>query len=345
MGILSRLFGTDNPADKQHREQINETVERVMRLHPHLRLARHYQATLAPAVATSLTYIGALVDSLPAAREASAAAWGADPYIHAYFASRDDVAPVISRSADLQAHFERNGDLPEAYGVLGMEMTDRHILGVALEGETLRRDVPQTTVNFSDHQVRMCGRSDADLRIALVQRLLDQLGLEGLARAAADVSRRDVLERERALVKTRRQLLERQGTGLGAVLGGDAEAQSDELARLQAQIEENDRSLASLGLREDALERGVERVREVFAAPEQHIYVSTRRLRLDRMNVVLDGPGTQHGDDFTFQIARIPTTPPRMRAFSLVRFARADLVPAKSMLDEAARLLSTGLLS
>jgi hypothetical protein len=347
MGILSRLFGSDNPADKQHREQINETVERVMRLHPHLRLARRYQASLAPAVATSLTYIGALVDSLPPAREASAPAWGLDPYIHAYFASPDDVAPVISRSADLRAHFERNGDLPEAYAVLGMEMTERHILGVALEGETLRRDVPQTTMNFSDHQVRMCGRSDADLRIALVQRLLDQLGLEGLARVAADESRRDVLERERALVKTRRQLLERQGTGIGAVLGGDAEAeaQSDGLARLQAQIEENDRDLASLGLREDALERAVERVREVFAEPEKHIYVSTRRLRLDRMNVVLDQHSTQHGDDFAFQIARIPTTPPRMRAFSLVRFARADLVPAKNMLDEAARLLASGLLS
>jgi hypothetical protein len=54
---------------------------------------------------------------------------------------------------------------------------------------------------------------------------------------------------------------------------------------------------------------------------------------------------TQAGEEFEFHIARIPTTPPRMRAFSLVRFARADMLPAKSMLDEAARLLSSGLVS
>jgi hypothetical protein len=186
----------------------------------------------------------------------------------------------------------------------------------------------------------VCGRTDAELRSEIVERLLDQLALEGLARVAADKSRRDVLEQERALVRTRLQLLERQGTGIRAVLGSDATAESGELARLQAQIEENERNLASLGLRDAALERALERVREVFAEPAKHIYLSTRRLRLDRMNVVLDDHSTQDGEQFEFDIARIPSTPPRTRAFALVRFARADLLPAKSMLDEAARLLS-----
>jgi hypothetical protein len=345
MGILSWLLDTDNPADTQNTQRISETVERVMRLHPHLRLARHYQARLAPAVATSLKYVGELVDSVPAPREASAAAWASDPYIHAFFAAADDVARVISRSTDLRAYFERNADMPEAYAVLGMEMTERHILGVGLEGETLRRDVPRTTVSFSDHQVRMCGRTDAALRIEILQRLLDQLALEGLARIAADKSRRDVLERERALLKTRLQLLERQGAGIRAVLGSDATAESGELARLETLIEENERNLESLGLQEDALDRALDRVREMFAEPGQHIYVSTKRLRLDRMNVVQEKNSTQAGEEFEFHIARIPATPPRMRAFSLVRFARADMLPAKSMLDEAARLLSSGLVS
>jgi hypothetical protein len=68
-------------------------------------------------------------------------------------------------------------------------------------------------------------------------------------------------------------------------------------------------------------------------------------MRLDRMNVVVEGNDAQAGENFEFHIARIPTTPPRMRAFSLVRFARADMLPAKSMLEEAARLLSSGVLS
>ncbi|MEN3366227.1 MAG: hypothetical protein V7606_3501 [Burkholderiales bacterium] len=345
MGILSWLLHTENPADTQNTQRISETVERVMRLHPHLRLARHYQARLAPAVATSLRYVGDLVDSVPAPREASAAAWTSDPYIHAYFAAADDVTRVISRSVDLRAHFEQNGDLPEAFAVLGMEMTERHIFGVGLEGEILRRDVPQTTVSFSDHQVRMCGRTDAELRIAIVRRLLDQLALEGLARIAADKSRRDMLERERALLNTRLRLLEQQGAGIRGVLGSDASTECGELARLQTQIEENEHNLESLGLREDALDRELEHVRKVFAEPGQHFYLSVKRLRLDRMNVEVGENSTQAGEDFEFHIARVPTTPPRVRAFSLVRFARADMLPAKSMLDEAARVLSSGLLS
>jgi hypothetical protein len=345
MGFLNRLGRTDNPATAQDRQRVTDTVERVMQLHPQLRLARHYQKSLAPAVATSLKYVRALVDSVPAPREASAAAWAGDPYIHAYFVAPDDVARVMSRSADLRSFFVRNGDLPEAYAVLGMELTERHILGVGLEGDVLRRDVPQTTVSFSDHQVRMCGRTDADLRSEIVRRLLDELALEGLARTAADKSRRDVLERERALLKTRLQLLERQGTGIRAVLGSDATADSGELAQLETEVEENERHLADLGLREDALDRQLEHVRAVFAEPDRHLYVSTKRLRLDRMNVVLDEHSTQVGDDFEFQVARLPTTPPRVRAFSLVRFARTAMLPEKSMFEEAAQILASGLLS
>lgn len=345
MGILSWLSRTDHAADPQDKRRVDETIERVMQLNPQLRLARHYKTKLAPAVATALKYVGELVDSVPAAREASAAAWAFDPYIHAYFVAPVDVAQAISRSADLRAHFEQHGDLAEAHAVLGMELTERHILGAGLEGDTLRRDVPQTTVSFSDHQVRLCGCTDAELRIEIVQRLLDQLGLEGMARIAADKSRRDVLEQERALVKTRLQLLERQGAGIRGVLGSDSTAEAGELARLESQIEENERNLASLGLREDALVRALDRICEVFAEPAQHFYLSTRRLKLDRMNVVLEGNSTQDGDEFEFHIARIPTTPPRVRAFSLIRFARTDLLPAKSMLDEANRLLSSGLLS
>jgi tRNA U34 5-methylaminomethyl-2-thiouridine-forming methyltransferase MnmC len=57
------------------------------------------------------------------------------------------------------------------------------------------------------------------------------------------------------------------------------------------------------------------------------------------MNVVLAEHSTEAGDEVFFQVARIPTTPPQLRAFTLVRFGRAGLLPATSLLDEAARLL------
>ena len=345
MGFLKRLGRANDAVPVQDRERVGESIERVMALHPQLQLARHYRKRLAPALCTSLAYLRGVVDAVPAAREASAAAWALDPYVHAYFAAPDEVAATLSRSADLRAWFDSNGDLPEAYAVLGMELTERHILGARQEGGNLRRDVPQTTLSFSDHQVRICGRNDADLRSEIVARLLDQLALEGLARTAEDKSRRSALEKERALLRTRLQLLERQGRGIRSVIGGDVAQDLAELERLAAQVDENARNLASLGLREDALDRELEHVRDVFAHPERHLSVSTRRLRLDRMNVVVEGEGAQEGEELAFRIARMPTLPPRMRAFSLIRFARRDLLPAKNVFEEAEQLLSSGLWS
>lgn len=340
MGIFSWLLHGSAATGVQDTQRIDEAVERIVRMSPQLRLAQRYRARLAPAVATSLKYVDDIVDSLPVPREASAAAWASDPYMHAFFAAPDDIDRAFSRSSDLRAYFEQNADSREAYAVLGMAMIERRRLGVALEGENMRRDVVQTTLSFSDHQVRICGRTDADLRQEIARRIVDQLGLEGLAKIAEDKSRRDLLEHERALLKTRLRLLEQQGTGMRSVLGSDVMIESEEFARLQVQIEENERNLNGLGIRSEALERELDRLCEVLADPRPHIYVENKQFRLDKMNVVLPENGTPTGEEFTFQLARIPTMPPQMRAFALVRFARSQLLPAINPIDEAMRLLN-----
>ncbi|MBS1190502.1 MAG: hypothetical protein H6R10_2294 [Rhodocyclaceae bacterium] len=340
MGILNWLRHGGRGESEQGKQLIGEAVERIVKLNPQLRLARRYQARLEPAVATSLKHVGDIVASAPAPREASAAAWSSDPYIHAFFAAPDDVPRALSRSTDLRSYFERNTDLPEVYALLGMAMDERKIAGLALQGETVRRDVVQTTVSFSDHRVRVCGRTEADLRQEIVRRLVDQLGLDGLARIAADKSRRDLLEQDRALLKTRLQLLERQGAGIRSMLGSNGSGTSEELAHLQEQIEENERALHGLGLRTEALERDFDQLCAVLEDPRPHIYVEDRRLRLDKMNVVQPESSEQAGEDFTFHIARVPTTPPQMRAFALVRCRRSELLPAANLLDEAVRQLT-----
>jgi hypothetical protein len=341
MGFLRRLVRGARVHGEHDRARVVEATERIVALSPHLRMARRYQVRLEPAVAAAIKYLDGIAGAAAVPREASAQAWPVDPYIHAFFAAPTDIAPALSRSNDLRAFFEHHPDAQEAYGVLGMAMTEKRILGVALEGDTMRRDVMQETLSFSDHQVRICAGTEAELRAEIVRRLVDQLGLDGLSRAAADRHRRGALEQERALFKTRVQLLERQGVGMRAVLGGEggAAAGLDELERLRQQIADNEANLAALGIRSDALDRELDQLCAVLSEPSAHLYVESRRFRLNKMNVVLAENSTEAGDDITFQVARIPTTPPVMRAFTLVRFARDELLPAVSLLDEAARLL------
>jgi hypothetical protein len=160
-----------------------------------------------------------------------------------------------------------------------------------------------------------------------------------MTRFAADQSRREVLEQERALLRTRLLLLQRQGVGVRGALGDEPAVGLEEVARLREQIDDNERNMESLGVRSESLDRELEHLCAVLSDPAAHIYVEGRHVRLNRMNVVLAGNSSEAGEKIAFQVARIPANPPRMRAFTLVRFAGADLRPATSLFEQASKLL------
>lgn len=339
MKVLDRLLRRAPAPDEAQRERVRDAIERLLAISPQLRLARRHEARLSAALQGALPYLDRLLATVPPAREASAAAWGRDPYIHAFFASAGEVAPDLSRSPDLRAFFDRFPQAPEAYGVLGMALTEKQVLGSALQGETMRSDVMRLTVSFGDHRVPMCGQNEAELREEVVRRLVDQLGIEGLTRFTADQSRREVLEQERALLRTRLAILESQGVGVRGAFGDQPPAGTEELARLREDMLANERAIEELGVRSEALERQLGHMCDVLADPGPHLYVESRAFRLNRMNVVVAPDSTEAAEDLVFQVARVPTDPPRLRAFAVVRFARAALLEADTLFERASRLL------
>ncbi|MEX3633904.1 hypothetical protein [Paraburkholderia sp. BR14320] len=338
MGLLSWLTKR-SAAQESDDQQANEIVERIVGLCPSLRLARNYASRLRPAAQHTLAYLDRLADEVPPAREASAAAWATDPYIHAFFATPDDVCPVFNRSHELNQFFNDHPVADPVFAVLGMAFDERRVFGVGQQGETTQTDLAQTTLNFSDHQVRVCGESEAALRREIVLRIVDQLVLEGLAKIEAETSRQDELQREKALLKTRLTILERQGAGVRSLLGSDASSNYAEVAKLQAQIEENDQALAELGLKTEALERHLDVMCGVLRAPDAHFYVRKSKYRLDRMNVVVEDGDTRPAHEIEFRLAHLPASPNAMRVFSTVRFRRADFSPPLSDLAQAHRLI------
>lgn len=335
-GWLRRRATRVHAHDKQ---EIAELTERVTRLNPRLRLVSRYQQRLRPALGQALDYVRERVQGLPAPREASPQAWGTDPCIQAFFGTPRDVQLVFSRSPELREFFQQSPDTPQAYAVLGMAMTERRTLGVSLEGGVMRTDVQQTTISFGDHKVRIIAGTDAALREEIVRRMFDQLAMEGLARFAAGKSRRDVLEREQALLVARLRLLQRQGTGMRSVFGGDEEAMPGEQARLSEQVAENERELAQLGPETGALDRQLECLAEVLADARSCFSLEQRPLRLSAMNVLLAPDSTVPAHEIDLLTAHVPGDPPLVRSFSLVRFARGDMLAATALIDEAERLL------
>ena len=337
MAFLDRLFSRQRArTGSDFEKRTTDAVARVLAMNPRLKNARRYEERLTHALTTALDYTDNLVASLPPLRDANANAWSSDLAIRAFFATPDDLAQAFSRSETLRAYFEGRADSTDAYAVLGMAMTERHVLGVAQEGNSVRHDVPQTTLCFSDHRVKICSESDASLHAEIGRRMIDQLALEGLARLAAN--QRGLVKQSRALIKERVDLLERQGGGMRAVVGAPLITESAELARLGMQMEENSHALAKLRVPGQLGELELECVCNVFSTPSDHLYVQSRRVRLDMMNIMRPDGGDA-GHEIEFHVARIPGNPAVVRAFVLVRFPRGQLLPAGLNIDAALRAI------
>ncbi|SAL04251.1 hypothetical protein AWB81_06639 [Caballeronia arationis] len=305
----------------QERARIDETLERILQIIPRLRNAANHRQRLTPAIATSLQYLDGLLASLPGCHEGTPDSWSTDPYIRAFFSTPADIAIVFSRSEELHKYFDHNPTVDYAYTTLGMTMNERHVFGVAMEGDMTRHDVQQTTLSFFDHRVTICARTEADLRQEIEHRLVDQLALEGLAKLGADC--RELLEQGRALLQQRLTLLQRQGIGMQSVVGGTDDMDAEEWIRVQAQIVQNACDVAELTAPAKVIQHELDRVCEILGTPASHTYITKNRFCIDQMNVIR----SEGGRKIDFHVARIPANPVRMRAFALVRFPRAQLLP------------------
>ncbi|WP_332672957.1 hypothetical protein [Aromatoleum sp.] len=340
MGLLDWLRGGAAPPSGPDRARIAEAVERIVQTaNPRLRYAPRYARRLTPAVASALTYAAELVATVPAAREATAAGWAADPCMRSLFATPDDVVRAFSRSIELRAFFDEHPLADEVYAVIGTRMEERRVLGTALEGSVIRHDVEQTTVGFTDHRVRILGLTEAELRTEVERRIVDQLVMDGVGRVAAEQRQREAFEQERALLKTRLSLLEQAGQGMNAALAGERTADAEKLAQVRARLEENSRTLAGMTTGAERLDEELERIIEALCDAGQRFYVTTVRRRLDRMNVVADDDDPASGEEIVFQSALIPADPPETRVFVLARFPKAAMLPAAMLFAEAARQL------
>lgn len=339
MGILDWLWPRTRARQEPESPQIGALIERLLVLSPTLKLVSGWRERLVPALTHSVAYVRDIVDRMPPAREASAATWLSDPYIHAFFAAPDEVPHVLSRSPELHAWFDGHPLARETYAVLGMAISERRGFGVEQHGDEVHSDVMQTSLSFDDHQVRVCGETESDLREQIVQRVVEQIALEALEQIGADESRRDALEQERALLRTRLQLLTRHGAGTRRMLGEQAVQNAAEVARVEAQMAENEREFAALGLKSEALEHELTIICNVLANPAQYTNVEMREVCLSPMNIVLESGGPRNSASIVFPLARLPASPQGVRAFSLVRFARADLQTLPRVLDEDSRFV------
>ena len=281
--ILKSIFGSAEEPTPHPDELIRRAIERAVDgTDPRLRALSGHQKKLRPAVIHALDHVIALVDGLPPILEVSARSFSSDPELAAYFVSLEHLHELLERDATFNQwrHSVEGAAAEQVVVLLLMTLEERRVLGVALEGDSLRHDVAQTTCSFSKHRFVDPAHAEAETRRLLKRRAFDQLLSLALAGIGSAIAGRGDLERER-------DLLRRKQAALAAGRWGFEEPGSapPDPRKLQTQLEEIEAQLQALGAGPGLLDANLERLIGVLKQAEQQLWAEPASLIVDRMGV------------------------------------------------------------
>ncbi|NJN47247.1 MAG: hypothetical protein HC808_13065 [Candidatus Competibacteraceae bacterium] len=124
-----------------------------------------------------------------------------DPRLRRFFVSADHLQETLGSSRTIRKHILKHPQPPPAlvYATLGMERIEKTVLGMELQGEVIKRDVPKVAVNFSSHRIVFPAQSEKAARWELKKRAFDHLIETVLQRLVSIRARRQQLERQLTL--------------------------------------------------------------------------------------------------------------------------------------------------
>lgn len=299
-----------------------------------LRAVAGYKKGLRPAVIRAIDHVVELVDSLPPPIELSRANYGADAELNAYFASVDHMNEVLSRDAEVRQWRKTSASqlAERVIMLLIMEMRERNVLGLALEGGDVRRDVAQVTVSFGHHRLVDPTGVEEDTRRLLKRRAFDHLLTLALARMAEAHADRLDLKQERDLLGNKLATLAAGHWGFGDDDGAAEEAPDPQA--LQKRIDEIDSQINSQST--SLLQEHLDILVDVLGQPAQNLRSERSALCVDRQGVKQPQPGAQAAQ---IDLTTLYNSAGRSVVVRLVSVARAALPAAPDFLKEGQRYL------
>ncbi len=207
MSLFSWLFplsasppAPDNQAGLQ---RVATLVDKIIAVTP------GFAARLAAPVAHARAFCARLVDSLPPAVTIDRQSFASDSLVHALFASADDIGDMLAASAPVRTYLAESQSWQEDsfIALMAARRVDKKVLGVALQGEIITTDVPQTLLQFSNQTIILPAGNPASARDAFLEAAFDSLLLtfaEHLARSR-ETYRSLQTEREMERVRQRSQ--------------------------------------------------------------------------------------------------------------------------------------------
>jgi hypothetical protein len=194
---------------------------------------------------------------------------------------------------------------------------ERRIFGTSQEGDIIRRDVPQTVVEFHDHRVVAPVATEAENRREMIHRGLNLLAIHSLEEILRIQSIREDLAAERHMLAVKIKIQHTRGRGLDRLLAGRSQTAADEEPAQQL-LEEIDKQLMELEPESGTPQDVLAKLENVLLEPGNVLTGKTVEMRLNWMGVKLAGESLEKSHAVTLAELEIPGRVKRVAVLATV---------------------------
>lgn len=270
--------------ERQKEQALSQAIDRVVKASaPVVCSLRDCRRDLRSPVDNALRYIEQTIDAIPGPAQLSPGSWDQDPLLKALFVTPDELSSLLAGDPRLKSFFAR-AQTAQAFALLTATKTERTIFAPAVEGEIVRRDVPQTAVEFHDLRMLDLAATEAATRDALKDRALNALVAQVLERLLQLRALKDELKEHQRILSIQLKIQQTRTHSLDGLMSGDRD---DEAAAPQAQqvLADIDRQIQDLAVESDSPAEYLRQLTAVLNAPQEVLTVVPIAMRLNWMGV------------------------------------------------------------
>ena len=140
-----------------------------------IRAVPRYTQRLREPVEEVFQLVDDLVEGIPPPVSCRRSTYTQDDRVRALFAGPDHLQKVFSESENVRSYFDENAVNEDCWALLCMQKDESTRTGMAQVNGKVVRDVLQTVVSFTDHQLMSPGQSEEDARCALKSCIFNSL--------------------------------------------------------------------------------------------------------------------------------------------------------------------------
>lgn len=331
---IGQLFADDKAQVTVHDTgyELDEAIEQVIDgIDPRLKLVPGYQKKLRPAVSRSLTHIATLVDQVPGPIDVSRRTFISDPEVRAYFSTPDVLQDTFSCGSELKDFFSRleNSDLDSCCALLCANREEKQGVGSALEGDMIRRDVLQTSINFFDYKVLSPAVDDGEVRRGIKRCIFDGLVSYSLHHIASIKSEREELINQRRMLHARLRSRQASGNGLTKLLA-EAHFEALDSEGIETKLQQTEEKLDGITGDSDVFSFYLDEISKLMSRPEDFIQLRSICVHLNDMGIkVLD---ETDGSANRVCFSELEISDVMKRVVTIIRYHKQEIDCIKSQL-------------